>query len=337
MDTSLKRSAPQKTIGYFLYPDAQATDIMGSLDCFAAVNDQCMTDPLPPPYQLILISQNSEPVSASNGCLLSPHATFANCPPLDYLILPGGRGSRTISEDQEVIAWVQQHFSASTRVISICTGAYILAATGLADQHRIATHWSWANHLQQRFPNIQVDADSLFILGETICSSGGLTSGIDLTLALIEEDFGSSVAMDVAREMVVYMRRPGNQSQFSKPLAAQKHSVQHHGSERLKPAIDWMINNLHQPISIETIAEKAHLSVRHLRREFNTVFSSSPSDYLETIRLEHAKYLLSTSNYGLQNIADLCGFNSADVLSRRFKNAFHILPSEYRLRFHTKS
>ncbi|MCW8109227.1 helix-turn-helix domain-containing protein [Alteromonas ponticola] len=317
-----------KQIGIFIYPGFQPMDVTCAYDCFTEASSRAKSADKPPPYQVSLISESMAPVTSANGITLLPHQTLDTVERLHVLILPGGEGSRELIKQVNVTDALTTVAKRSDKVASICTGAFILAALGLAEHRQIATHWRFARQLQQSFPNCVVNEKALYVAQGNIFSSGGLSAGLDLTLHLIEQDLGAREATNIAREMVMYMRRSGNQSQYSEPL-----SLQVNTSGRLENLSELLIKHLHKNIKVADMAELVNMSERHFRRELMNQTAMSPKQMLEKIRLEYAQDLLVTSQKQVEQVAASCGFNSADVFCRRFRHHFGVPPSDYRLRF----
>lgn len=214
------------------------------------------------------------------------------------------------------------------RVASVCNGAFILAACGLLKGKRATTHWIVAEELARRYPDITVASDAIFLRDNKIATSAGVTAGIDLALALVEEDHGSALAMDVARMLVLYLRRPGGQSQFSAPLNSQAQA-----GRRFIDLHDWILENLNQPISIERLADRAGMSPRNFSRIFTSETGISPGQYVELLRLNRARELLESGNDTLQTIAEMSGFGREERLRRVFQRRLRVTPVEYRNHF----
>jgi transcriptional regulator GlxA family with amidase domain len=214
------------------------------------------------------------------------------------------------------------------RIASVCTGVYGLAATGLLDGRQVTTHWRFTRDVARRFPNIKVNPDALFLKDGPFYTSAGVTAGIDLSLALIEEDYGPGVALSVARELVMYLKRPGGQEQYSEPLQFQIQST-----DRFADLAAWMMRHLHQDLSVEVLADKACLCPRHFSRRFKEVFGTTPALYVEGLRLNEARRRLTLPNQTIESIAASVGFKSADVFRRAFERRFGVTPSGYRIRF----
>lgn len=314
-----------KSIGLLAYDDMQALDLTGPLDVFGAANALATRGA---PYELFIIGLDTGAVRAENGLVVLPACTIEDAPPLDTLVIPGGTGSRVVSANGRLLDWVRKQANTSRRVVSVCTGAYVLAATGLLDGRRVATHWQFADDLAQRFPAIHVDPDRLFLHDGRFATSGGLTAGIDLTLALVEEDLGAPAALAVARYLVMYVTRPGNQAQFSAPLQAQTQST-----GRMGALVSWLLAHLGDDITCERMAEQVSMSARHFRRVFADTFGISPARFVERLRLEQACLRLTGSQAPIKRIAESLGFHSADAFRRAFRIRYRSTPKEYRERF----
>ncbi|HZZ03025.1 GlxA family transcriptional regulator [Paraburkholderia sp.] len=255
--------------------------------------------------------------------------------PIDTLIVPGIPIDDHCTLQPELVAWIRRRAPQARRVCSVCTGAFYLAAAGLLDGRRATTHWREAPHLARRFPNVRVDADPIFIRdagqGEgagVVWTSAGVTAGIDLALALIEEDVGHAVAMQAARRLVVFMKRPGGQSQFSAALAAQASA-----GRPFEALHSWMAAHLRNDLSVERLAERAQMSPRTFARRYVDEVGRTPARTVSALRLEAAARVLAESRRPLKRIALDCGFGSEQNLRRAFVRRFGVLPLEYRERF----
>lgn len=314
-----------KTIGLLAYDDMQALDLSGPLDVFGAANALAAGMP---PYGLQIIGVRTGAVRAENGLVVLPACSIDDAPPLDTLLIPGGCGSRLGNPDPRLTAWLRRQAETARRVVSVCTGAYMLAATGLLDGRRVATHWRYAEDLARRFPAIHVEPERLFLRDGRFATSGGLTAGIDLALALVEEDLGAAASLAVARQLVMYVTRPGNQAQFSAPLVAQTQAT-----GRMGALVDWLLAHLDGDITSERMAEQVSMSPRHFRRVFADTFGTSPVRFVEHLRLEQACLRLTRDKTSIERIAASVGFRSADVFRRAFRARYDATPSEYRARF----
>ena len=255
--------------------------------------------------------------------------------PIDTLIVPGIPTDGGPTLQPALIDWIARHAPQARRVCSVCTGAFYLAAAGVLDGHRATTHWRDAGRLAERFPRVRVDAEPIFIReplpggqGRAVWTSAGVTAGIDLALALIQEDYGHPVAMQVARRLVVFVKRPGGQSQFSAALAAQASA----GGE-FESLHGWMASNLNGDLSVERLAEEARMSPRTFARRYVDEVGRTPAKTVSALRLEAASRALAESRRPLKRIAIDCGFGSEQNLRRAFMRSFGVLPLDYRERF----
>ncbi len=251
------------------------------------------------------------------------------CTPLDTVIVPGGCGVRVDAGLRGTIAgWLRRNARRIRRVATICTGIYPLAESGLLHERRATTHWRFADDVARRWPSIRLDPNAIFIKDGRFYTSAGITAGIDLALALIEEDLGSAIALAVARDLVVYFKRSGGQLQYSEPLRLQTDSL-HEFAE----IVAWMRDNLAKDLSIETLAERMNLSTRHFARKFKAAFTSTPAQFVEKLRLDESRWLLANDDLSVERIAVAIGYGSADAFRRAFERRFGLAPSEYRGRF----
>jgi transcriptional regulator GlxA family with amidase domain len=252
--------------------------------------------------------------------------------PIDTLIVPGVPIEEGAPLQPELVAWIARRAPQVRRVCSVCTGAFYLAAAGLLDGRRATTHWRDAAQLARRFPKVEVDADPVFIRdvrdGRAVWTSAGVTAGIDLALALIEEDLGHAVAMQAARRLVVFMKRPGGQSQFSAALAAQASA-----GGPFEALHSWMAANLHDDLSVERLADRTRMSPRTFARRYVDEVGRTPAKTVSALRLEAASRWLAESRRPLKRIALECGFGSEQNLRRAFVRRFGVLPLDYRERF----
>lgn len=314
-----------KKIGLLAYHDMKSLDLIGPLDVFGMANRSTAGEP---PYQLHIIGLGADPVRAENNLVVTPTCTLDDAPPLDTMLIPGGIGSRRFDADARLLAWLRHRAATTRRVVSVCTGIYILAATGLLDGRRVTTHWRYAADVARRYPALDIQPDQLFLRDGCFATSGGLTAGMDLTLALVEEDLGAATALEAARDLVMYVKRPGNQAQFSAPLAAQIR-----GTGRMAGLLEWLLDHLAETLTVERMAECVAMSPRHFRRVFATTFDTTPARFVERLRLEQACLQLTSKHGSIECIASAVGFNSVDAFRRAFRNRYEATPGEYRQRF----
>jgi transcriptional regulator GlxA family with amidase domain len=281
-------------------------------------------------YELSIIGLTGEPFASEAGLRMAPDATVLTCGPLDTVVVPGGSGVRRPDVADAVGAWLLSRQGGVRRLVSVCTGAYGLAASGLLDGRRATTHWRYAADAARRFPNVRFEPDAIFIKDGSCYSSAGMTAAIDLALALIEEDHGPALALAAARQMVVYMRRTGGQLQYSEPLRAQTRA-----GDRFADLLARMLGDLSAEWSVEAMASHTGLGPRQFSRRFKDAFARSPADCLEVLRLDEARLRLATGADGMARIAHAVGFRSDDAFRRAFERRFGLTPGDYRRRFTT--
>lgn len=258
----------------------------------------------------------------------SPAELLADDRPLDTLILAGGEGARTRAEEPDLREAVGRLAGRARRVASVCTGAFVLAATGLLDGRRTATHWRWCGHLARRYPRLRVEPEPIYTRDGNIWTSAGVTAGMDMTLALVEEDHGHGLALAIARELVMFLRRPGGQGQFSAALAAQTAQ-----GPDLRDLVAWISDNLHRPLTVETLAARTRFGPRQFARVFAQAFGFPPGLMVDRMRIEAARRFLEETPQGLAAIAAACGFGTEEALRRAFLRHLGIPPGAYRDRF----
>jgi transcriptional regulator GlxA family with amidase domain len=249
---------------------------------------------------------------------------------VDTLVIPGGPGIWDIRNDARLMQWISQALPKARRVASVCLGAFALAWTGILDGKRAATHWRYCPRLQDSFPNIRVEPNAIFVQDGRVWSSAGVSAGIDLALAMIEEDFGHTTALDVARRLVVYLKRPGGQSQFSTVLAAQASDVE----GRFSALHAWIIENIASDLRVETLAAKAGMTPRTFARTYTSRTGMTPASGVEALRVETARLLLESRQVGgVVEVAKRAGFGDDERMRRAFLRHLGVSPSEYRNRF----
>ncbi len=324
--------SPTRRIGLLGFEAVTALDLVGPMDVFAAANalraerQQGIT--MRPAYELLVIGVNRRAFRAESGLLMQPHCSLADISSLDTLLIPGGAGLREARCLKRVSHWLATHHRAIRRVASVCTGIYALAEAGLLDNCRVTTHWRYADALAQRYPRLQVEADSIFIKQGRCYTSAGITAGIDLALALVEEDHGPRLALSVARELVVYLKRSGGQRQFSERLGFQTRTP-----GRLSELVGWMRENLAADLSLESLAQRCRLGPRQLARRFRLELDATPAAFVEVMRIEEAAHSLLACKASIESVAESVGFRSADVFRRAFERRYGLNPGLFRERF----
>ncbi len=318
----------QRPVLVVLFDDVQSLDVTGPFEVFAGAA-RAAGDPSA--YPLRTASLDGGPVRTHSGLRILPDTTLAEAVAggaPHTLVVPGGEGTRR--PDPALIDWLRVHAPRAERLVSVCTGALLLADAGLLDGHRATTHWAACEHLARRHPEVEVDPDPIFVREGRLSTSAGVTSGIDLALALVEEDLGRDVALTVARHLVVFLRRPGNQAQFSAQLSAQTAR-----REPLRDLQQWITEHPGADLSVEALAARARLSPRHFARAFHEETGIPPGRYVDRVRLEHARRLLEETSRGVEEVARASGYGTPETMRRAFLRALGTAPAEYRRRFHS--
>ena len=322
--------APRRVLIVAAAP-AQLLDVAGPAEVFAQAS-RLSAAPFYDVEVAVVPDRNRQTPATTAGVQLasgrSLAALLADRRPLDTLIVAGGEGARLRADEPALRDAVRRLARRSRRVASVCTGAFILAATGLLDGKRAATHWQWCARLAALYPQIRVDPEPIFTREGNLWTSAGITAGIDLTLAMVEEDHGHRLALAVARQLVMFLRRPGGQQQFSAALAAQAAS-----SASLRDLVAWIADNLHKPLTVEALAERARLSPRQFARVFARELGVTPAKLVDRIRVEAARRRLEESPRGLAAVAMACGFGSEETMRRAFLRQLGTPPGAYRERF----
>lgn len=312
-------------------------DVTGPMQVFASANVERERQGLPPFYELLLVADDLQPVATSAGirlCVDRPW-TELDLSALDTLLIPGGLGVDEQTLNPALLAWLQRAEPQVRRLGSICSGALILAAAGVLDGRQATTHWADLDELRCRYPNVVVDSDRLHTFDpgnqdgdDHVFTSAGVTAGIDLALALVEADLGRAIALAVARRLVMFLRRPGGQTQFSPLLTPEPSRV-----PRLAALLEWLPGNLGADLSLEALARQANLAPRTLSRVFNQELGMGPGRYVERLRLEAARTLLQSAQASIATVARLTGFGHPENLRRTFHKHLAVSPQEYAQRF----
>lgn len=305
----------------------QLLDAAGPLQVFASANEFAVSKGNAPLYAPRLVTPGDTIVTASAGLGLVAAPLTHPETELDTLLIAGGPGVHDAAADPKLIEWVRARAERARRVASVCTGAFLLGAAGLLDGRRVATHWAHCDELARRFPAARVEANPIFVRDGAIWSSAGVTAGIDLTLALIEEDLGRTVAFEVARQLVVFLKRPGGQAQFSAALALQA------AGDRFGRLHEWMSAHLAGDLSLPSLARQAGMSERSFTRHYSKTTGLTPARAVERLRVEEARRLLADTRLPVKRIAERCGFGSEETMRRSFVRVLSASPQEYRARF----
>lgn len=319
-------STPARTIGrhvvLLVYDGFNLLDLSGPLQTFATANRLAASVSAEPPYRLTVASMHGGPISCGAGLSIDTVALASvDDQPIDTLLVSGGCRGDDFEHPVELEHWIAQNAPRARRVCSVCTGAFVLAGAGLLQGRRVATHWAWAARLQAAYPALQVDASPLFIRDNGVNTSAGVTAGVDLSLALIEEDLGHAAAMAAAAYIVVFLKRAGGQSQFSEPLKAQQ------GAARFASLHAWMASRLAEPTTVDDMAAHANMSLRTFARVYHHEMGCTPALKLETLRVEAACRALAARDRSLKQVATLVGLRDAQALRRVFQRRLGVPPA----------
>ncbi|MEM7469166.1 MAG: GlxA family transcriptional regulator, partial [Pseudomonadota bacterium] len=306
-----------------------ALDVVGPLDIFAATN--VLDAEANSSYEIEVVSPQGGLIKTypSGVCIQTKRLSKHKRRPIDTILVAGGEAFRTAQQSNAITNWLRREGPQARRVASVCTGAFILAAAGLLNGRRATTHWRWAEDLQNEYPDLKVNIDAIFTKDENIYTSAGITAGMDLALALVEEDLGANSARTVARNWVIFAKRPGGQSQFSALLPANDDD----GERALEQTIAWIHDHPEADLSVDALAEKSNMSARHFARRFREETGLTPAKYVETIRLQAARGHLESSNESVESIARHTGFLNSERMRRVFIRHLHVSPQDYRSRF----
>jgi len=314
-----------KTVHVLAFANVQVLDVTGPLQVFASANDLARQQGLPLPYAPTVIAVGGGAVTSSAGLALLAEPLPSEGS--DTLLIAGGWGVYEAAKDPALVAWVKDHGLRSRRVGSVCTGAFLLAASGWLDGRRVVTHWTRCEQLAEQHPQLRVEPNPIFINDGPVWTSAGVTAGIDLALALVEEDLGRAVALEVARHLVVFLKRPGGQSQFSVTLSLQKQG------SRFDDLHAWIAENLTRDLGLSSLAAEVGMSERSFVRHYRADTGQTPARAVELIRVETARRLLSDTAVSIKRVAVQCGFGSEETLRRSFLRAMGVTPQAYRERF----
>ncbi|MEV7937371.1 GlxA family transcriptional regulator [Kitasatospora sp. NPDC088264] len=312
-----------RSVVVVLYEGVQSLDVTGPVEVFAGAGAAAGQ---PGAYRVTTASPGGGPVRSHSGLRLLPDTDLSGVGPVHTLLVPGGLGSDL--PDGALVARIRELAGRAERVVSVCTGAFLLAEAGLLAGRRATTHWAYCEALARRFPDVEVDPDPIHVRDGNVATSAGVTAGIDLALALVEEDLGRDAALLIARHLVVFLRRPGNQAQFSTQLAAQVAARQ-----PLREVQRWIAEHPEADLSVEALARRSALSPRHFARAFATEVGVTPGRYVDGVRLEAARRLLEDTADGIEEIARSCGYGTPEAMRRAFVRSLAAPPAEYRRRF----
>jgi transcriptional regulator GlxA family with amidase domain len=306
---------------------AQLLDVAGPLQVFATANDLARHRHAAPPYSLAVVAMKAPRIQTSAGLDLAvdPLPGAESAP--DTLIVAGGFGVKAAAMDEALLAWLRARAGQARRLASVCSGALLLAAAGLLTGQRATTHWSRCTELARAYPDVTVENDPIFIRDGDVWTSAGITAGIDLALALVEDDLGGAIALEIARQLVVFLKRPGGQAQFSAMLSLQS------ADESFGPLHEWIGQNLDAELSVPDLAARAKMSERTFLRRYKQATGATPAKTIERLRVEAAQRRLCDSSDRIKRNALHCGFGSEETMRRSFLRVARVTPQDYRDRF----
>jgi len=321
------RASAARVVEVLAFPLVQLLDVTGPLQVFASANEHVAQAGGAPPYVLRVVARGGEGVTATAGLAIATRALPRTGAPPDTLIVAGGPGVDAAAADTGLVDWVRQRAKKARRVASVCTGAFLLGASGVLDGRRAVTHWSYCAELARRFPTVRVESDPIFVRDGSVWTSAGVTAGIDLALALVEEDLGRTAALAVARYLVVFLKRPGGQAQFSEALSMQS------AEDEFGALHEWINRHLSDDLSLAMLADRAGMSERSFSRHYAAATGVTPARAIERLRVEAARRLLSESRQPVKRISQRCGFGSEETMRRSFLRVLSATPNDYRARF----
>ena len=308
------------------FPCVQLLDVAGPLQVFSSANERAAEEGRPPLYDVRVVAPQAQ-VGATAGLVFEASPLPAPEAAVDTLIVAGGRGVRRAAEDPRLVGWLAVHARAARRAASVCTGAFLFGAAGLLDGRRAVTHWEFCAELQRRHPRAEIDPDPIFIRDGDVWTSAGVTAGIDLALALVEEDHGRALALAVARHLVVFLKRPGGQAQFSEALTLQS------SDDRFAALHGWIADHLEAPLTAARLAAEVSMSERSFLRRYREATGTTPGRAVERLRVEAARQLLTDTALPLKRIASRCGFGTEETMRRSFLRVQGVGPQAHRQRF----
>jgi transcriptional regulator GlxA family with amidase domain len=316
------------------YPGANAVDVIGPLEVFASAAALAAGGSSEPrAYTTEVVAPVAGPVETQSGiAVVARRALGVVRGGVDTLLVAGGLGTRAALDDRTLIGGIRRLASRVRRLGSVCSGSFLLAEAGLLDGRRATTHWMWCDSLAQRYPRVRVDPDPIFVRDGNVWTSAGVTAGMDLALALVEDDLGRDIALHTARQMVLFLRRPGGQSQFSAQLATQAADRQ-----PLRELQAWVVDHPDADCSVPALAQRVAMSPRNFARVFLREIGLTPAQYVERVRVEAARRRLEDSADGVDAIVANCGFGTAETMRRTFLRHVRVAPSDYRTRFRAAS
>lgn len=326
--------ATARRVVFLAFPNTVLLDLAGPWDVFNGANLFAAAGLKPYSLELVSAAGDVRVETAGGPSLVGGRGANACRGPIDTLVVPAALGREGVpidTTDSAAMGHLRRLARGSRRVVSVCGGAFILAAAGLLDGRRVTTHWRYCDELARKYPGLTVEPDQIFVRDGNTYTSAGVTAGMDLALALVEDDLGRALALTVARNLVMFVRRPGGQTQYSTALEAQQAE-----RDSLRDLLAWAVDHLEQDLSVEAMAEKAHMSPRNFSRVFAQELKETPARHVEQLRVEAARRHLEESERDYGDVARRCGFGSVNSMRRSFLRVLKVAPSDYRKRFRTE-
>ncbi|WP_199812446.1 GlxA family transcriptional regulator [Streptomyces sp. NRRL S-337] len=320
----------QRRVVVVVYSDVQALDVSGPIEVFDTANR--LLSERDGGYRIECVSAEAPWVRTTAGMMIQAAPMATGEGPIDTLLVPGGWGLKKALADRALVSWIGQAAGRSLRVASVCGGAFLLAEAGLLGGRRATTHWAYCEEMARRYPDVRVDPGPIFVWDGPYVTSAGVSTGIDMTLALVEADHGAAFALEVARYLVLFFKRHGGQAQFSAILDAQ---LADHLP--IRTAQEWILDNLERPLCVTELAQRANMSPRNFARVFRAEVGTTPGQYVVQLRIARARKLLETTDLPISQVARRCGFPAVETFLRAFGRAVGLTPGEYRQRFQALS
>lgn len=321
----------RRQVALIIYPGFKTLEASGPLSVLGYASQHLAAAGYSSGYDITIAAPYSGQVPSDTAMTLEAPVQIADLDAHETVMIAGAAQiEEALCKQQELVAWCRDNAQNFTRCAALCTASFFLAEAGLLDGKCAATHWNYAERLRQRFPQVDVDADAIFVQAGSVWTSAGVTAALDLTLAFVEQDYGRDIALAVARDMVMYLKRPGGQSQFSTLLTGQMT-----GTSSMNDVLTWMSERLERPLTLDDIATERGMSVRSLTRAFAAEFGASPMTLLEALRCDRAKALLLDTDLPLKTVAYRAGFQSDEQMRKAFRRRYSLSPRDYRARFAT--
>ncbi len=317
-----------KPVGILAFDGVTALDITGACEVLTTATTKDASGNQEQCYETLIVGVGGKTIVSEMGVVFKAHKTITTAPTFDTIIIPGGRGLREPETNRAVSKWLSEQASLTRRFVSVCTGIYGLAPSGLLDGRNVTTHWRFAHDVARRFPQLRMNYTATFLKDEQFYTCAGNLAGIEMMIALIEEDFGPEVALTVAREFALQLPQAGGDANDFQPTVWQSAPV-----DRLADLPCWILSHLQHNLSVERLAERAGLCPRHFSRIFKRLFQTTPADFVDQLRLNEARRRLLIPRYTVQTVAESVGFNNCDTFRRAFERRFGVSPSGYRNRF----